>query len=180
MDSEQIEVLVLRAQEGKRGAMTALYGHFFTPMKRYAMLRVRDMALAEDLVQNVWLKVGKRLRLMNDARVFRSWLYRALRWEIIDWARRQSKVEVASVDSLTAENGYEEAAIAYNYRPDIEDVAPLLAALKKEEREVMELFYLSELSVNETALVLSIPVGTVKSRLHGAREKLRHIYANEE
>jgi RNA polymerase sigma-70 factor (ECF subfamily) len=171
MKIEQVEVLVLAAQEGKRDALELLYRHFFTPMKRYALIRVHQTTTAEDLVQNVWLKVGRRLQLMQDVRVFRSWLYKALRWEIIDWARQQRN---ANFEELN-----ESSLFTEDLRPEVLDVAPLLAGLKPNEREVIELFYLSELSVNETALVLSIAPGTVKSRLHSAREELRHRYLNE-
>jgi RNA polymerase sigma-70 factor (ECF subfamily) len=74
MKIEQVEVLVLAAQEGKRDALELLYRHFFTPMKRYALIRVHQTTTAEYLVQNVWLKVGRRLQFMQDVRVFRSWL----------------------------------------------------------------------------------------------------------
>jgi len=48
---------------------------------------VKDSMIAEDLVQNVWLKVTKRLKRLNDISLFRSWLFRALRWEILDWLK---------------------------------------------------------------------------------------------
>lgn len=168
MENAQIEVLVLAAQEGKKQALDLLYRHFFTPMKRYAVLRVRDAMVAEDLVQNVWLKVSKRLQLLQDARVFRSWLYRALRWEIMDWGRRQ---KVAQTDELGESELAAPAVMAETL-----DIDRLLMGLSKDERDVVELFYLNELSVNETALVLVIPAGTVKSRLHSAREKFRKEY----
>lgn len=172
MKIQHIEILVLAAQEGKSEALAALYRHFSTPMKRHAILRVHDAMVAEDLVQNVWLKVSKRLRLLQDVRVFRSWLFRALRWEIIDWARQS---RAASTDEIEDSH-----AVVDEPNPEILDVAPLLAGLKEDERDVIELFYLNEFSITETALALSIPEGTVKSRLHKARENLRNKYKSQE
>lgn len=168
MKIQHIEILVLAAQEGKKEALSALYRHFLTPMKRHAMLRVHDAMIAEDLVQNVWLKISKRLRLLQDVRVFRSWLFRALRWEITDWTRQN---RAASIDEIEDSH-----AVVEEPNPQLLDIAPLLAGLKEEERDVIELFYLNEFSISETALALSIPEGTVKSRLHKARENLRHKY----
>jgi len=170
MQPEVIELLVLSAQEGNSAALARLYKEFHQPMKRFALLRVGDVMVAEDLVHNVWLKIDKRLSRLNDVSLFRSWLYRALRWEITDWFRTQQKL------------AYQDAEETGTASPSIElmDLPKLMAQLNAEERDVVELFYMNEFSLYETSLALSIPEGTAKSRLSRARRKLKKLFEQSE
>ncbi len=173
MQTEHIELLVLYAQTGDQNALEKLYAHFLTPMRRYAILRVKDVMVAEDMVQNVWVKVDKRVRYLHDVSLFRSWLYKALRWEILDWHKKyqnQDLTEPCEFDATPTDKshvGAIEKAL---------DLIPLLNGLAEDERDVVELYYLNDLSLAETALALDLPHGTVKSRLARARDKLRKAY----
>lgn len=165
MSEAEIEFLVLELQAGSQAALGELYKRLYSGMRKYAVLRVGDAMVAEDLVQNVWLQVSKRVEHLRDVSLFRSWLFKALRWEIIDWQRKAVK-EVLSPN--TPENS-DTAEIK-----DAIFVLPLLAKLSEEEREMTELYYLNDISVREISLIVGVPTGTVKSRLHRAREKLKH------
>jgi RNA polymerase sigma-70 factor (ECF subfamily) len=169
MKSEQIEILVLEVQQGNIQSLELLYKHFILPMRRFTLIRVKDAMVAEDLVQNVWLKITSRITRLNDVSLFRSWLYKALRWEIIDWARQNRRTVFVGEPDISSES---ESAD----NNDVLDVAPLLKKLSSDERDVVELYYLSDLSLRETALALSLPEGTVKSRLSRARKKLKTEY----
>jgi len=170
MNEAKIEILVLEAQAGRRSAMGELYNAFYDPMRKYALLRVGDAMIAEDLVHNVWLHISKRVQQLRDVSLFRSWLFRALRWQIIDWQRMSSKEVVSAVLPDSAE----EASLLQ----DSVLVLPMLKELTHEDREVVELFYLNDMSVREIALIISVPIGTVKSRLHRARAQLKHKIVN--
>lgn len=165
LNQYEIEILVIDAKQGEVLAIEMLYRHFVTSMRRFALLRVGDKMVAEDLVQNVWVKISKRLARLNDVSLFRSWLFRALRWEILDWLKSKqhsSTLNTEDMDDLVA-----------NSAMDIEALVPILQKLESAERDVVELYYLNDLSLIETALALAVPEGTVKSRLHRAREKIR-------
>ncbi|SEA07414.1 RNA polymerase sigma factor [Alkalimonas amylolytica] len=175
MHDAEIELLVLAFQEGKRDAFAFLYRHFYPGMRRFAAARLPDANLADDLVQNVWLKVNQRIRALDDPRVFRSWLYRALRWELLDWHKAKGNQPHAELtDELTDQHSATPSAVA-----EPPALLPLLQQLAKTERDVVELYYLHELSVHETALVLQLPEGTVKSRLHRARQQLKALYPDD-
>lgn len=165
---DMINLLVLQAKHGDGDAFNMLYTHFFLAMKRFAFLRVHDNMLAEDLVQNVWLKIDKRIQTLNDITLFRSWLFKALKWEIYDWSK-STKHKILSQAENTEPSPLHAAADDL----DLSQLIPVLAALSVSEGDVVELHYLNGLSVQETALALDIPVGTVKSRLSRARETLR-------
>ena len=164
MTNAEIELLVIELQFGDNEALGKLYQHFHVAMRKYAVLRVKDSMVADDLVQNVWAKVAKRVTRLNDVSLFKSWLYKALRWEIVDWHRRSSK-------EVMLDHNLPEKAIELVF---CEPLSPLkhLFALPAKERDVAELFYLNDLTIKEISLVAGIPLGTVKSRLHRARTLL--------
>ena len=165
---EVIELLVIQAKEGDVAALEKLYAHFFKPMRRYAALRVNDVMVAEDLVQNVWLKVGKRLRQLNNHALFQSWLYRALNWEVLDALKKTKPDYDTDIDSIAETQG-----------TDWDAVLPMFNTLDSGEKDVAELHYLNGLSLAETALALGIPMGTAKSRLFRVRNKLRNWMVEE-
>ena len=171
MNEAEIEILVLELQAGRRTALGELYKLLYAGMRKYALLRVSDAMVAEDLVQNVWLQVSKRVMGLRDVSLFRSWLYKALRWEIIDWQRKTGKERVLShmPEKHIEEKDYETT-----------NVLPLLTQLSDEEREMTELYYLNDISVREISLIVGVPTGTVKSRLHRAREKLKRYLEQTE
>ncbi|RUO26872.1 hypothetical protein CWE09_09335 [Aliidiomarina minuta] len=160
-----VNFLVFQAKRGDKAALQELYKLFFLPMKRYAAIKTSSATVAEDVVQNVWLKISKRIAKLENDSLFQSWLFRALRWEISDWAKSFHEKNFETSDQA----GLEEAS---NHL-DITVVFSAIRGLPDTEGEVVVLHYVNGLSVAETALVLSIPEGTVKSRLSRARELLR-------
>ena len=165
MNQETIALLVLEVLEGNDAAFTKLYQELQPSMLRFVVRRTGSVMVAEDLVQNVWVKVNHRLHKLQDVSLFRSWLYRALRWELLDWQRAQRKLEYEEFDDKTDA-----------FLIDAIDLPKVLEKLGAEERRVVELFYLCDLSVYETAITLAIPEGTVKSRLSRARKMLADLF----
>ncbi len=172
MTNADIELLVIELQFGDRAALGKLYQHFHGAMRKYALMRVKDSMVADDLVQNVWAKIAKRVTRLNDVSLFKSWLYKALRWEIIDWYR-------ASRNEVLLDENIPEKTIELVFS---EPLSPLrhLFTLPAKERDVAELFYLNDLNIKEISLVAGIPLGTVKSRLHRARTLLKKRISDTE
>lgn len=168
MQQAQIDLLVLAFQQGEQRAYGLLYQYFTPGLRRFAGYRVSSQEVADDLVQNLWLKVAQRVHKLNDVRVFQSWLYRALRWEISDWRKSAAEQYHAGDDAL--------AELAADGQTEPERIPQLLQTLKPEERDVVELFYLHDFSLQVIALALELPLGTVKSRLHRARQQLQTFY----
>lgn len=172
MTNADIELLVVELQFGNKAALGKLYTHFHVAMRKYAVLRVKDSMVADDLVQNVWTKVAKRVTKLNDVSLFKSWLYKALRWEIIDWYRTSS-------NEVLHDSQMPEKAIELVYSDPLSPLKYLLS-LPANERDVAELFYLNDLNIKEISLVAGIPLGTVKSRLHRARALLKQRISRTE
>ncbi|WP_394224208.1 RNA polymerase sigma factor [Alteromonas gracilis] len=172
MTNTDIALLVIELQFGNKEALGKLYQHFHVAMRKYAVLRVKDSMIADDLVQNVWAKVAKRVTKLNDVSLFKSWLYRALRWEIVDWYRASSK-------EVPLHSDMPEKAIEVVFSEPLSPLKHLLT-LPTNERDVAELFYLNDLNIQEISLVTNVPLGTVKSRLHRARSLLKQRISKTE
>jgi RNA polymerase sigma factor (sigma-70 family) len=129
-----------------------------------------DEAAADDIAQDVWLRVLRGIGRLRDGSKLRPWLFGIARNAVMDRLRVQyaapamSDVDVMDVAAVDRSDDLEEELAAMERE---------LTQLPVVEREVLTLFYLKELSLGEVAEVLGIPVGTVKSRLFRARQLLR-------
>ncbi|WP_257386517.1 RNA polymerase sigma factor [Tahibacter caeni] len=165
-------LLVVRCQLGERAAFDALIRRWAAPLQRYALKLTRDPALADDLVQDVWLRAVRGLGRLRDAAQFRPWLFGIAHRTFADRLRERYAMTVdADVD-------WDTFAAVDDDGEDAEDRERALAGglerLPLVEREVLTLFYLEALPLAEIATALGIPTGTVKSRLFRARALLRH------
>ena len=162
------ELLVIRCQLGERRAFDELVARWATPVAGYARHVSEDGDAAAELTQDIWLRVLRGIHRLHDPARFRSWLFGIAHRAFIDTLRRRYRAFPPSgddADQLAEEEPPEDH--------DREAMERGLARLPPVEREILTLFYLQELTIEETAAALSVPPGTVKSRLHRARRLLR-------
>ena len=172
MNQAEHDLLVIDAQDGSRKALDALVRHHHRNLLRFAYSLCRDTGLAQDAVQDGWVKVAGRLRRLDDPRAFRGWIYHAVRWRVLDLLKRSHRGD-QSLDVAEAADGMPAADEHRDQRIDLSAAIDDLAAT---DRETLQLFYASGLTIPEIAVVLNIPPGTVKSRLHRARNQLRQHF----
>jgi len=173
--------LVQQALAGSQEAYHALVGRYATPAVNLAARMVQDRALAEDLAQEAFARAFERLSSYDQQRRFASWFFQILHNLTIDYLRRKRPATI-SLDGL-GEAGYPGAFNAPGVRPDAQaEQAALaraadaaLARIRPEYREAVVLRYREDLSVQEIADAMSVPVGTVKTYLHRARKELASI-----
>jgi RNA polymerase sigma-70 factor, ECF subfamily len=166
------EYLVSLSQAGSREALDGLARRWTPRLLRYAarVLGGSDSAeAARDVVQETWVGVIRGLRGLRDPAQFPAWIYGIATRKCADairanTRRRRLDAEGAGELSPTMESLTAEQQI---------DVATAIRGLPPIHRAAVHLFYREELSVEEIASVLGIPAGTVKSRLHHARDALR-------
>jgi RNA polymerase sigma-70 factor (ECF subfamily) len=140
-------------------------------LRRYARALVRNRANADDLVQDCLERAVSRWNQRRDGDV-RSWLFSILHNLAIDQFRKISaRGRHVTVDE-TSEDDLSDTA-AQEHRLMYQDVLNKLAKLPEEQRSVLLLVAIEDLSYADTAKVLNIPVGTVMSRLSRARERLQ-------
>lgn len=164
------EWIAVRCQLGERHAFDELIRRWQEPIWTFVRRQVADSDVAKDITQEVWIRVLRGFGSLRDCSKLRAWLFTVARRTVMDRLRRQyAAPAIADVDmeDVPAEESAE----------DIEEhLATMhheLAMLPVAERETLTLFYLRELSMQELADVLMVPVGTVKSRLFRARKLLR-------
>lgn len=167
-------LLVLRAQMGSREAYTRLVDRYDARLLFYLRRLLGHAADAEDVRQDVWLTVVRRLGALENPEAFRSWLYRIARNRGISLLRkRRAEVPLEAAGPLQdiAAGSADEST---GFGP--EEAAAVHAALDRlspAHREIMTLRFLGGLGYDEIASVLDCPVGTVRSRIHYAKAALR-------
>jgi len=170
------ELLVTRCQAGEGGAFDLLVRRWQRRLWSYARSLTGEEDAAWDAVQETWMAVLRQVRGLRDPAWFAAWVYRIVRNKCADRCRRadlQRSIGKGAAEFLRAkrEAGEDEACEAVRWG---------LRQLPPEARELLRLRYNEGLTVVELAVVLGIPSGTVKSRLHYAREHLRRIMKGDD
>ena len=132
-------------------------------MYRFALSIVRNETDAEDVVSETIRKAYENLNKLKNKGKFKRWIMSILANEAKRMMSKRNK-EILTDDSNTFENNY--------YMNDLE-LKHLVNSLPAEFREVVILYYYERFTVKEIAQILEVSVGTVKSRLSRAREKLK-------
>lgn len=172
MTTRTQSMLVLLAQQGDREALNELLERVQAPLFRYIRgILCSDAAAAEDVLQETLLRIARKLRWLSDPRLFDAWAYRIASNEAYRALKRRRRQPV--------EEPVDEELPAGDPPPlSAADVSSIVDALSPASRAVLLLHYQEERRLEEIAAILSIPLGTVKSRLaYGLRclrERMRH------
>lgn len=170
---EQESFWVLRAQAGDKEALNALLKAFQERLFRYILSLVREQHLAEDILQEVFIRIYRKLNWLREPQLFRSWAYQIATRESFRYLKRERLwTEQVRDDELLEAIAVAPAREVFAAEL-LESLPELLANLSPASRAAIVLYYLHEMSFAETAAVLGIPVGTVKSRLSYGLESLR-------
>jgi len=166
------ELLVVRCQLGEPDAFDALIERWHGALWSY-IRRMTTEDEAQDLFQEVWLRVIRGIARLRDVSRFRGWLFGIARRVLMDRFRRQY-LELPADDVDVAELASEPEPIGRETDvASVEAAIDTLQMLPTVERDILTLFYLHDLTLAELAEALNVPVGTVKSRLFRARRMLR-------
>lgn len=170
-DARQEVRWVLRAQAGDREALDALFKMLQEPLYRYLLSLAGDVHTAEDLLQEVFILIYRKLTWLREPEYFRSWVWRIASRE----AFKRLKKERRWTEQVR-EEAVLEALPAATEEPGVEWTEALrqgIASLSPASRAVVVLHYQEELSLEEISSILDIPFGTVKSRLAYGLKNLR-------
>jgi RNA polymerase sigma factor (sigma-70 family) len=158
-------LLVVRAQLGDRRSLAELVGHWHDPMWRYVRSMLGAADRADDVTQEVWAAALKGLPGLRQPERLAPWLFTIARRAVVDHLREKYSQQ----DPPDGEHVDDEVDAVL----DRAQVTEGLAELPAREREVLSLFYLQDMTLDDCAQVLDVPSGTVKSRLFRARRLLR-------
>jgi RNA polymerase sigma-70 factor, ECF subfamily len=170
------ELLVMRCQEGSRESFDLLIRRWQPPLWRYARALTGNNDAAWDVTQESWMAMVQQIRELSDPAWFTVWAYRIVRNKCADYCRRSDRRRRLADASLERQR----AQCDRLQEGTSEAVVGALWQLPREARELVTLKYRADLNIVEIAVILGIPAGTVKSRLHHAREQLRRILEGDE
>lgn len=159
-------LLVVRAQLGDRRSLAELVGYWHEPLWQYVRRMLDRPGLSDDVSQEAWATAFKALPGLQQPDRFAAWFFTIARRSVMNHLRHKYR----EADPLDVEPAGDDAVAAVLDRAQVTEGLTLLPAA---EREVLILFYLHDLALEDCAQVLAVPAGTVKSRLFRARRLLR-------
>jgi len=164
------ELLVMEAQSGNAKAFEALVCRWQKRLWQYACRLTGSPEAAWDVTQESWLGVVRGIRRLNDPARLRPWLYRIVTNKANDWIRSAAEARTPpAVVRLVSADGPTDVDVSA-------DLQGVLRRLPVHSRVVLTLYYFEGLGLSEVAGVLKIPAGTVKSRLHRARNEFKELW----
>jgi RNA polymerase sigma-70 factor, ECF subfamily len=186
-DSEDLELLDL-FHAGQAEAFATLLRRYEHPIYNFVLRSIRDRHAAQDVAQEVFVRVLQSSREFNRGSKFSTWLYTIARNLCVDHARRMKHRRHASLDGPASRNddgagsalvdriahdgpGVERSAAATGMR---DRIAQAIEALPDEQREVFLLRQVQSLPFAEIAVICGVPENTVKSRMRYALERLQN------
>jgi RNA polymerase sigma factor (sigma-70 family) len=180
MDNDDGSLLV-RALTGDPSAQEDLVRRYRVVAYNTALQLVGNREDALDIAHEAMVRFLRTLGRIDGARPIRPWVYQIVRNLVRDRRRRQALRQAESLETLVADGVFEPTDAgpdpeAQAMRRDLQRrLSAALASLTEQQREIVVLRDYQDLSYLEIAQVLGIPRGTVMSRLHGARTRLREI-----
>lgn len=172
------ENLVRRAQQQDAEAWTELYNLYIDRIYRYVLARVKNTMLAEDLTEQVFLKALSSISSFTwRGGSFASWLFRIAHNLIIDHYRKPSSREQPLPDWDLTTSDTDPTRIA-EINVTMEVVLEAMKKLTAAQRQAVELRFIADLSVEETAKIMGKSQGAVKALQHSALESLRRLLSS--
>ena len=169
------EVLISRIAQGDRLALQVLYGRHHVRVFRFGLQLVRDEQIAEDIISEVFLDVWRQAGKFEGRSAVSTWLLAITRFKALSALRRRKDAELDDEAANAIEDSSDDPEVAVTKKDAGEVLRKCLTALSAEHREIVDLVYYHEKSVEEVAGIVGIPENTVKTRLFYARKKLAEL-----
>lgn len=173
--------LVVEYQSGNKKALITLVKRWHKQFCKLAFWYVKDKSIAKDIAQESWIVIFNKLGELQDPKKFKSWAISIVNRKAIDFLRVQAR------ERRKIEKVYNDSSKSISYEPPTDSKSQIIIKLRHEienlsanQKAVIKLFYLEEYSLKEISELLGISIGTIKSRLFHAREKLKLKYRNYE
>lgn len=163
------DVLLLRCQIGDKNALTQLIERYKKPLWYFINRLLDESEPTEDIFQDTWLTVIRRLHGLREPDSFSTWLYRIARNKVYHHLRKKRVWSELSED-VAAPNKNEDDIVSLE---DAAKVHKCLKELRPEHKEVLMLRFLEQMTYQQMAKVLDCNPGTVKSRVYYAKLALK-------
>jgi len=175
MQSTSDEVLIGRIANGDRLAMQVLYARHHVRVFRFVVRLVRDEATAEDLISEVFLDVWRQAGRFEGRSAVSTWMLAIARFKALSALRRRPDQELDEETAGAIEDPSDDPAAALEKKDKSTMLRKCLTGLSAEHREIIDLVYYHEKSVEEVAEIVGIPDNTLKTRMFYARNRLAEL-----
>jgi RNA polymerase sigma-70 factor (ECF subfamily) len=169
------EALVERIASGDKLAMQSLFARHRTSIYRWLLRFVSDTTLAEDLLSEVFLDVWRQADRFEGRSSVSTWFMSIARFKALSARRRRMDAMLDEKIEATVADSADDSEAALQKKDRGELLRQALTRLSPEHREIIELVYYHEQSVDECSEILGIPPATVKTRMFYARRKLAEL-----
>lgn len=171
------ERIIEELKSGNISALDDLYEIYSVPALKTAYLITSDKFIAEDVLQETFIKCYKSIKSLRDNNAFKPWFYKILTRISFREIKKSKKL-------LPVENIFDKAEKSYTdkYFADFRDsmLYEYIEKLSIKHKTTIILYYYNEMSIKEIAKAMGCYEGTVKSRLNSARKQLKKILEKEE
>jgi len=177
MDPASDEALVARIANGDRLAMQALYARCHVRVYRFILRFVRNEATAEDVMSEVFLDVWRQAGRFEARASAATWILSIARYKALSAVRKRSDEDLDEAAASQIPDTADDPETALETADRAAVLRRCMARLSPEHREVLDLVYYHERSVEEAARIVGVPAGTVKTRMFHARRNLAQMLA---
>ena len=175
MQATSDEVLIGRIANGDRLAMQVLFARHHVRVFRFVVRLVRNESTAEDLISEVFLDVWRQADRFEGRSAVTTWLLSIARFKALSALRRRPEEELDEETAGAIEDPSDDPEVALEKKDKGAIIRKCLTGLSAEHREIIDLVYYHEKSVEEVAEIVGIPENTVKTRMFYARKKLAEL-----
>jgi RNA polymerase sigma-70 factor, ECF subfamily len=175
MQATSDDILIGRIAGGERLAMQVLFARHHVRVYRFVLRLVSDPTLAEDLISEVFLDVWRQANRFEGRAAVSTWLLAIARFKALSALRRRPDEELDEDKAAAIEDQSDDPETAMEKKDKGEILRKCMTSLSREHREIIDLVYYHEKSIEEVAGILSIPENTVKTRMFYARKKLAEL-----
>jgi RNA polymerase sigma-70 factor (ECF subfamily) len=175
MQAPADEALIGQIARGDRLAMQVLFARHQVRIYRYVLRLLRDEMAAEDVISDVFLDVWRQANRFEGRSAVSTWLIAIARFKALSLLRKRRDVGLDEETAEAIEEPSDGPEVIVAKQDKGEKLRQCLASLSREQREVIDLVYYHEKSVEEAARIVGIPENTVKTRMFYARKKLGEL-----
>lgn len=172
MQTTSDEVLIGRIAAGDKLAMQVLFARHHVRVYRFVLRLVSDPGAAEDLISEVFLDVWRQAGKFEARSAVSTWILAIARFKALSALRKRTEEELDEEQAAAIEDTADDPEVAMQKKDTGEILRQALTRLSPEHREIIDLVYYHEKSVEEVAQIVGIPENTVKTRMFYARKKL--------
>jgi RNA polymerase sigma-70 factor (ECF subfamily) len=169
------EVLIGRIAKGDRLAMQVLFARHHVRVYRFVLRLVSNPSVAEDLISEVFLDVWRQADRFEGRSAVSTWMLAIARFKALSALRKRPDEELDEETAEAIEDTSDNPEVALEKKDKSAVLRQCLEKLSPEHKEIIDLVYYHEKSVEEVAEIVGIPENTVKTRMFYARKKLAEL-----